>query len=201
MAAEDKLQNIKAIGQMIEGDHAIQTRTQVSLSDIKLNTDDDISIHLVGETWIGSDGEEWEQRDGYKIKKSKIDELRNSINPTVLNCPKCNKSMTSKLDFKFYKLEGMCFDCQTQFEHNLRLDGAYAEYEKNKLRLNVKSWLIDAEQETHALIEALHYKYNYINEDGSIEEWSGGVSIEAMTQTILDEFNRIKNMLIENFEL
>ena len=61
-------------------------------------------------------------------------------------CPKCKKAMKKKLDNKFWRLMGHCFDCQIDFEHKLRLEGKFDDWAQQKMLENQKSQLKDLEQ-------------------------------------------------------
>lgn len=58
-------------------------------------------------------------------------------------CSECKKVMKSRLDDKMWKLFGHCFDCQQQFEHELRTTGKYELWEKKKYYKNRRSALLD----------------------------------------------------------
>ena len=63
-------------------------------------------------------------------------------------CPSCKKTMKKRLDDKFWRLMGHCFDCQIEFEHKMRVKD-YSEYEtyaKTKVLENQKAQLKDLEQ-------------------------------------------------------
>ena len=61
-------------------------------------------------------------------------------------CPECKKVMKKKLDNKFWRLMGHCFDCQVTIENKLRIEGKYEEWEKKKILENKKSFLHDLKQ-------------------------------------------------------
>jgi hypothetical protein len=77
-----KLQNIKAIKQMLDGTHRMQSKTTVGYEGDK-NT----STKEVGETWIDANGKEWIQKDGFKISVNKfLDQMASTRMPSM--CPK-----------------------------------------------------------------------------------------------------------------
>lgn len=193
-----KLRNIEAIRKMLDGTHKTQTKKSVGFADIRQKN----QPRNVGETWFDDDGVEWEQRAGFKIKKGKLDEIRELINASKVpsNCPKCNQSMTKALDKKFWKLEGHCFDCQIEFEHNLRIEGKYEEYECDRILRNAEAWLRDAEQEAKELAEAFRNPITFANADGTIEEWSGGMSGDELAEKIEKEFEDFKINFIEKLK-
>lgn len=65
-----KLQNIKAVRQLLAGEHKMQTRTIVGYEKAK-----DSNIRNVGEIWeeVLPNGAvvEWEQKKGYRVKRRK----------------------------------------------------------------------------------------------------------------------------------
>lgn len=192
-----KLQNIKAIRQMLDGTHKSQTRTSVSFQNVKEKAE-----HNVGDVWEDEKGIMWEQREGFKIQKGKMDELREMINakykvPT--HCPKCGKEMSTKLDKKFWNLEKHCFDCQVAFEHKLRVEGKYEEYEKERMYKNAIAWLNDAEQETLVLAEAFRSEAGFVSTDGNVEKWGSGISGKEIADKILSEFNLLKENILKQF--
>ena len=69
---------------------------------------------------------------GYDKEKSessgdKIDRLSDIMKEARMPwfCPECDKTMKKRLDNKFWRLFGHCFDCQVKLEHKLRLEGKY----------------------------------------------------------------------------
>ena len=58
-------------------------------------------------------------------------------------CPECNTTMKKRLDDKFWRLYGHCFDCQIKIENKMRINGTYDTWEKEKLLKNRKAWIDD----------------------------------------------------------
>jgi hypothetical protein len=193
-----KLRNIDAIKKMLDGTHRMQTRNTVAFSDVKK----ELQKREVGETWIDDKGVEWEQRAGFKIQKGKLDEIRSLINANKMpsHCPKCNQPMTKALDQKFWKLEKHCFDCQIDMEHNLRIEGKFEEYERNRILRNAEDWLKDAEQEAIELAEAFRNPLTFANADGTTEEWSLGISRDEVATKIENDFTEFKENFINKLK-
>ena len=61
-------------------------------------------------------------------------------------CPECKKTMKKKLDNKFWRIAGHCFDCHVEMENKLRMNGKYEQYAKKKINENKKSYLKDLKQ-------------------------------------------------------
>jgi ribosomal protein L37AE/L43A len=186
-----KLRNIDAIRKMLDGNHKSQTTTKVGM---QTGAQLDTQKREVGEIWKDSQGVEWEQRSGFKIQKGKMDEIRSLINaqkmPSV--CPKCSREMKSRLDQKIWKLEKHCFECQIEFEHDLRIEGKYKAYEKERILKNAEAWLAEAEQEATEIIEAFRNPVTYTNVDGTSETWSGQMSAEEIAEKIETQFKEFK---------
>lgn len=193
-----KLQNIKAIRQMLDGTHKTQSRKTIGFSGGKGSE----TKHAVGEVWTDDNGVEWEQRDGFKIKKGKLDEIRELLvkNRMPSHCPECSQPMTKRLDKKFWALEKRCFDCQVLFEHKLRIEGKYEAYEKERMLKNAEAWLIQAEQEAQEIAKMFRDPLAFANSDGSIEKWSGGMSGEEMAEKIEKEFELFKENFINKLK-
>ena len=94
-------------------------------------------------------------------------------------CPSCKKTMKKKLDNKFWRVEGQCFDCHVKMENKLRVSGKYEDYEKSKILENKRAYLKDLKQSIDEF-EETGGKATFFNEVGVVEkgvekeEWSMG---------------------------
>ena len=188
-----KLKNVKAVKEMVAGTHKSQTKTTVGFGETKT-----IVKREVGDRWTDDNGNVWEQKKGYKVKLGKLSELRKELN-TFPNCKKeiCTCTNPKRNDIKMKTIHGMCFDCVIEMEHKLKIEGKYEEYEREKIFANMKSWLKGAEVEKEALKTAL--KARFVNEDGSIEEWSE-MSWEEVEKKIDNEFRLFKENYLKKWE-
>jgi hypothetical protein len=69
----------------------------------------------VGDKWTDSDGQEWEQKEGYRMKLSNT--------PAVGlgdNCSDCDNLILQKWDKHMYTLHKRCYHCQIDFEAKLK---------------------------------------------------------------------------------
>ena len=188
-----KLKNIKAVQEMLGGEHKTQTKKTVSFDN------KEVVRREVGETWTDDKGQKWEQRKGYKVKVGKLSELREELK----QFPNCKEGCESYLDpgqadLKMKAIHGMCLNCVVEMEHELQLKGEYKEYEKKKLLSNAEAWLKQAEVEKEILKTTL--KSSFVNEDGSIEEWGGGMTEEELIQKIDDGFEKFKSNFIDKLK-
>jgi hypothetical protein len=203
-----KLQNIKAIQQMLDGTHKFQTKKTVGFSDADATAKRN-ERHNVGDVWEETDtvtGITYviEQREGFRIKKTKNSEVLQSVREELRSFPNCQKetctcmasSKTHPLDEKMRKIHGMCFECVIEMEHELKKSGKYEEYERNKIRENALAWLATAEQDVKLLRETYTQAAKFVsNSDGVTETWTSKMTPEEFDATIQEQFNKFK----ENF--
>ena len=123
-------------------------------------------------------------------------------------CPECKKVMKKKLDNKFWRLMGHCFDCQVTIENKLRIEGKYEEWAKRKILENKKSFLNDLKQSIDEF-EKTEGKAEFFNSVGvrdvelEKEKWSMGEEkfnklvteareyIQSLEDSIKDEQEKI----------
>ena len=188
-----KLNNVKAVKEMIAGTHRTQTKNTVSFGESK-----EFIKREVGDQWTDDEGNIWEQKKGYKVKLGKLSELRKELT-TFPKCQKevCTCTNPTRNDLKMKAIHGMCLDCVVDMENNLKIEGKYGEYERQKMLENGKAWLKQAELEKEALKVAI--KARFINEDGSFEDWDG-MSWDEMEEKIENEFRIFRENFIQELE-
>jgi len=186
-----KLNNIKAVKEMLGGEHKTQTKKTISF------TDKIVERREVGETWIDDKNQKWEQRNGYKVKIGKMAKLREELK-SFPNCntenSSCNCTEPGQADLKMKAIHGMCLNCVVEMEHNLKMNGKYEEYERKKMLSNAEAWLKQAELEKEVLKTTL--KASFVNEDGSIEEWAEGMSEAELVNKIDKDFEKFRTDFI-----
>jgi len=198
-----KLQNVKAVQQMLDGTHKFQTKKTVGFSDAKNKAE-----HCeIGDTWEETDtyGNVYivEQRDGFRIRKTKNSDLFQSVRDELQAFPNCRKETctcigTHQLDQKMRKIHGMCFDCVIEMEHELKKAGKYEKYEQDKIRENALAWLRDAERDVEMLKQAYTQVQQIVaNSDGHVEHWSAKMTAEEFENTIQKQFEEFKINFLE----
>ena len=77
-------------------------------------------VRKVGDKWTDSDGNEWEQKEGYKFKIPKMP----SVGMFSHQCKDCKKNCSPKTakpwDRDSWKADGRCRECQINFEAELK---------------------------------------------------------------------------------
>jgi hypothetical protein len=205
-----KLQNVKAIQQMLDGTHKFQTKKTVGFSDAK-STAKRNERHEVGDVWEETDpvtGTVYiiEQRNGFRIKKTKNTDILQEVREELRSFPNCRKETctcagTHHLDQKMRKIHGMCFDCTIEMEHELKKSGKYEEYERNKIRENALAWLAAAERDVELLRQTYTQAAEFIsNGDGATETWTAKMTPEEFDRTIQEQFNKFKENFLKNLD-
>ena len=151
---------------------------------------------------VGYQGKE--ENLGGKTRESRLSKTMQSIRMPWF-CPKCKKAMKKKLDNKFWRLMGHCFDCQIDFEHKLRLEGKFDDWAQQKMLENQKSQLKDLEQSLDDF-EKTGGKKEWFNQVGvnnpelEAEKWEMGEKEFEKTISDARDFIREKRELVEEAE-
>jgi len=153
-------------------------------------------------TQVGYEGKK--ENLGGKTRKSELTDVMASVRMPWF-CPKCDKAMKKKLDNKFWRTKGHCFDCQIEFENKLRVKGEYENYEKSLMLENQKAYLKDLEQSIDEF-ENTGGKKEWFNQVGvntpelESEKWEMGEKEFEKTISEARDFIREKRQLVEDAE-
>lgn len=209
MAKSNKLQNIKAIEKMLDGTHQFQTKKSIGFADTEAERKRS-ERHEVGDIWEETDanGTVWviEQHEGFRTKKSKNSDVFSDVRDYLKSFPNCRKETCTclapnHLDEKFRRIQGMCFDCVIEMEHELRIENKYDEYATNKMKENAKSWLRNAEQDVEMLKKAYTESSKLvINGQGETETWAAQMTPEEFEEKIQQNFEKFKENLLNKIE-
>ncbi len=113
-----------------------------------------------------------------------------------LFCPSCQNVMNKRLDKKFWMMHNKCMSCQVKLEGKIREEGKWEEYENEKMKLNVESWLRDQETQFNEWKKIVleNPDESFIsNEQGEVENWTS--SVEGNKKLVKDmekEFDKMK---------
>ena len=158
----NKLQNIKAVKQLLAGEHKSQRKSQIYTGKLKTKPED----HEVEETFEDGSPKIWIERDaaGFGTRVTQHDGFRsrepeNSILKSIQEalevpneCPKCGIEMRNdeqRLNFKFYFTRKKCFGCVIKEENEIRQQGeeAWKKYQNKIMLANAEGWFKDADKE------------------------------------------------------
>jgi hypothetical protein len=203
-----KLQNIKAIRQMIEGTHRTQTRTKIGFTDTE-STSEKNKKREVGEIWEEFDEYGnvvciWEQKKGYRVKtglhKEAVEQIREYLN-SYPNCLEdCKTTNFTKLDRRFRAKFGRCADCQFRIETKMKAEGTYREYEKNQMLANAEAFFKTADVEIEVVAEQLRGELHFANVGGDMEKWSGDPGMAEKIKREYEEYKKIALQKINEYD-
>tara|TARA_Y100000310_G_C20658554_1_gene803379 strand:- start:1153 stop:1683 length:531 start_codon:yes stop_codon:yes gene_type:complete len=86
---------------------------------------------------------------GFGSEKKKQGDIKSELTDIMAEvrmpwfCPACDKVMKKRLDNKFWRLFGHCFDCQIEVEHELRVAGEFEKWERKKVCDNKRSIILE----------------------------------------------------------
>ena len=123
--------NLQKVQDMLDGNH--KSKIQVggySKSD---------EIRKVGDKWVDSDGNHWEQKNGYRTKNTN----NRAHHSWDEKCSSCEKLILKKWDKDTYKADGRCYHCQLNYELDLKFDSwlrwfAYRRLKDFKNQLSIE---------------------------------------------------------------
>ena len=201
MAKTNKLQNIKAVQQMIDGTHKFQTKKSVGFSDAEA-TKKRNEHHKIGDVWEDVDANGnitiIEQFDGFRTKKPKNSQVLSEVREELrlyAKCPKdtCTCDPNYYLNQKMRAIHEMCFDCVIDMEHELKKTGKFAEYANKKIEANALAWLKKAEHDVDMLRDAYTKASELvINGEGDTETWAAQMTPEEFEEKITKGFESYK---------
>ena len=184
--SEAKVQRMR---NLVTGKYKAKTATQIGY---KKQTKE----YKEGDVWEER-GKTWTIKNGIKQNITKLDAVRKYVR-TPLCCPKCGNRMTKRLDKKFYRLRGWCFDCNTEAEHKMRIEGTYNQYERETIGKKLDTMYENVKDGFQELVESAGLK-KIITEAGTAEDWSGGLSKKQYQDIVDNELKELKEK-IDNFK-
>ena len=143
-------------------------------------------------------GDEYEQREGYKVKKTRFDDIR-----VPMFCPKCERVMKGSRDTDAYYSHNTCLNCMVDYHEELRKQGTLEEYMFRKRLLNAQSWLNDQRQQLEDFTHSKNFNPEFVLSDGTIERWDFDGNISEILNGYreeLDKFEKNLNNSVENYE-
>jgi len=140
-------------------------------------------FHAEGDIWE-LDGRQWTIKNGIKQNITKLDKAKKEVT-LPLFCPCCSNLMKNKNDKLFYIQYKRCFNCQIEFETDIRKMGLWEEYEKNIINSDLDNLIKDYDIWMDEIINGSNE--SFITEAGDIEKWVGSTKkklLENKEETI-----------------
>jgi hypothetical protein len=222
----NKLQNIKAIKQLLNGTHRTQTRktfhfdTNSSKLDLESRKRSANVGDAIVEEYTNSDGTpryrthfclgsntfkivngKWDSKEVYDAKQQEIRDILNPFRLCLGDNESCTKNKPSAIDYRLAKKTGMCDSCLAKYELRLQISGEFKKYAMDKMRENLKSWMRDQEIELKKWKDSLYDGVTYLNNSegnsSSIENWEGDV--DSVAKKFEAEFMEMKREMYKNY--
>lgn len=135
----------------------------------------------VGEIWVDEAGNEWEQKEGFKINTTKLDDAREYLKKlTTCSSENCGTIQYSNADKKLIVRTGYCVTCMRKIEQSLREDGSWAFYEDYRITLNKLDFVRDTKSQLEEAFNSVTQQIQMLNEDGSFSKWQWDIDIEKV---------------------
>lgn len=167
---EFKQRDVERLRNLVKGKYGERTTVGIGYTKAK-------EFHNEGDVWE-EDGRKWTIKNGIKQNITKLDSAKQGV-VLPLFCPKCSKSMKPHLDKQWFIINGHCYNCQVDYEFQLRKEGKFDEMEKQVVNDHLEGITKDFEIWFDEMINS---KESFITEDGDIEKWDGSGKEQLLKQ-------------------
>ena len=157
-----KSADVQRLRNLVTGKHNEKSTTGIGYNKKQ-------EFHDEGDVWE-EDGRQWTIKNSIKQNITKLDKAKKSV-VMPLFCPCCSNLMKNKNDKLFYIQYNRCFDCQIEFETDLRKLGLWEEYEKNIVNSDLDYLIKDYNVWIDEVINGSNE--SFITEEGDVERWVG----------------------------
>ena len=135
----------------------------------------------VGERWVDNDDKEWEQKEGFKVAVTQMDDVRQFLQKlSTCSVEDCKTETYSSADKKLIRKTGMCIVCLANFEQGLKEDGTYPFYEDYKITRNKLAYVRELKDRYEEALIGIKKQMEVVSEDGRVEKWTWDIDIEKV---------------------
>lgn len=173
---EFKSKDVERLRNLVKGKYGDRTTMGTGYQKAK-------EFHNESDIWE-EDGRTWTIKNGIKQNITKLDKAKQEVT-LPLFCPCCSNLMKNKHDKLFYIQYKRCFNCQVDFETDIRKLGLWEEYEKNIINSDLDHIIGDYSVWIDELIN--NSNESFITEAGDVEKWVGSSKkklLESKEETI-----------------
>jgi len=167
---EFKQRDVERLRNLVKGKYGERTTMGTGYTKAK-------EFHNEGDVWE-EDGRQWTIKNGIKQNITKLDSAKQGI-VLPLFCPSCSKSMKPHLDKQWFIINGHCYNCQVDYEFQLRKEGKFEEMQQQVVNDYVDGITKDFEIWFNEMINT---KDQFVTEAGDIEKWDGSGKEQLLRQ-------------------
>lgn len=144
----------------------------------------------VGDVWTDGDGITWEQKEGYKINSTKMDDAREYLKKlTTCSSENCETIQYSSADKKLIVRTGYCATCIRKVEQTLRNDGSWVFYEDYRITLSKLDFVRDTKSQLEEAFGGIKQQIEMLNEDGTYSKWQWDIDIEKVKSDLKSDID------------
>jgi hypothetical protein len=139
----------------------------------------------VGERWVDNNGKEWEQKEGFKVAVTQMDDIRQYLQKlNTCSNENCETEQYNTADKKLIRKTGLCVICLDKQERLLKEDGTYPFYEDYKITRNKLAFVRELKDRYEEALGGIKKQMEMVSEDGRIETWTWDVDIEKVKEDL-----------------
>jgi hypothetical protein len=174
--------------------------TQISLSNLPKEQ----IKREVGDVWE-ENGVLWEQKEYGKVKQSKgsaeLAKVRQFLQQkSECKSPTCDKTKYGPTDKKLISTTGFCTNCLVERETPIKEDGMWDIYKDYKIYSNMAAHGTEVLSKWNQALDEVTNIHKFVNEDGSVEEWSSNEDVQTLKAQIEKDIENGKKELTEVIE-
>ena len=113
--------NLQKVSDMLDGTYGGKIQSGYTPTEEK---------HEIGDIWTDVDDVTWEQKDGFRVKVSKLA----NVGIFERQCKDCDAGIVKPWDKDTHKADGRCYHCQLNFELDLQYDKPIRWFAYRRLR-------------------------------------------------------------------
>jgi hypothetical protein len=160
----------------------------------------------VGERWVDNDGKEWEQKEGFKVAVTQMDDVRQFLQKlNTCQSDNCETEKYSLADKKLIRKTGLCIVCLAKQERLLKEDGTYPFYEDYKITRNKLAFVRELKDRYEEALGGIKKQMEMVGEDGRIETWTWDVDIDKVKEDLKKDidgaYGAIEELLLRKLAL
>ena len=175
--------DVQRLRNLIQGKQGEKTRSSVGFSKAD-------EFHEEGDIWE-SDGRTWTIKKGIKQNITKLDKAKKAHVMPLL-CPNCKKVMKNRNDKPFYNLHKKCFNCVVDFEHDLKKQGKWEEYQRNVKNSELDNRIAEFKLWVKEKLEESND--SFVSESGEVEKWVGKVNKNKVEEHVKDVIEYLESL-------